>query len=162
MGPTPAHRAAFFASFMIAGSVHVRLCLREAGGRGNSLFHQQIELRKPSPGSRPRAENWAVDQARRQGPAVPTQGGQRRQRHLQDRVGWEVGTDHLPGRACCVPDCLCTPGVSLSLAGNEALLNPNFRLPSQTVTGGCPAPAPCQPGATCWDRGFSRYSCVSQ
>lgn len=26
MGPSPAHRAAFFASFMIAGSVQLRLC----------------------------------------------------------------------------------------------------------------------------------------
>lgn len=60
MGPSPAYRAAFFASFMSAGPVQLRLCSGEAGGRGNSLFHQQIEQRKPSPGSRPRERSRAV------------------------------------------------------------------------------------------------------
>ena len=129
MVPSPAHRAAFFASFMIAGSVQLRLCSGEAGGRGNSLFYQHIELRKPSLGFRPRVGSGAADQPCRQGLAASAQGGQQRQqRHLQERwaVGWEMGTDHLPGHAWRVPDCLRTPGVSLSLAGNEALLNANF------------------------------------
>jgi len=163
MGPSPAHRAAFFASFMIAGSVQLRLCLGEKGGRGRSLFHQQTELRNPSPGSRPREGSGAVDQVCRQGPAASAQGGQRRQRHLQERwaVGWEMGTEHLRGHGRCVPNCLGSLGVRQGTRHCSTRLLTQPDGDCRAAGWGVPSAGPSSARARRWDKGLSRYSCAS-